>query len=171
MTRNADAESHSIVWWALKNVGALLLIALMAAPLMPHVFDFSPLHFTVFKVLELPMWLSRHIGQALVLTGALSSVFHYYVLKRSNPKLAYPDELTQTVGLFTRVRHPMYASDLVMVTGFWLMAPFIISVPILIVVYVALIKQARIEDAFMAQRYPKQHAQWKERSGLLLPRF
>lgn len=154
---NSRENSHSRVWWVLKNLCGLGLIASL-------VFSIT---FSWPSLFNLPV----SVGQFLVLLGGVSSLFHYVLLKRKNPRLQEPSSLLRQGGLFGLVRHPMYASDMVMFSGLWLMTSPVYSLPILIVAYVAVVKQAYIEDHTIARAFPEEYADWFKTTGLLLPRL
>jgi hypothetical protein len=63
----------------------------------------------------------------------------------------------------------MYTADLVMYLGFVLMAPSAVALGVYAVAVLALYRQARVEDAFLARRFPEAHRAWANRTGLLLP--
>jgi protein-S-isoprenylcysteine O-methyltransferase Ste14 len=105
----------------------------------------------------------------VVVTGGLVTILHYGLLRRSNRRLARPGRLVTRGGLFARVRHPMYLGDGVVYAGLALLAPG----PVTLVVFVAgiagILGQARVEDGWLSRRFGRQHARWRERTGLLLP--
>jgi len=147
--------SHSLTWWLLKNASAVGLIACMVLAVSQN----------WQKLLNAPIWW----GQGLILIGASNSLFHYCLLKRSHPNLEKPAYLVSDKGLFSHVRHPMYMGDLLMFTGFWLMTPLVINIPILLLGYIAIVKQAMIEDHFIAARFPKEFSAWSAGTRLLMP--
>lgn len=165
MNTKDSLRTHSIVWWLLKIIGMLNLIA--CAALVALVPSFQAL----INFIELPFWLTRWVAQACVLLGAVISLWHFGLLKRDNHNLEEPQALVKDRGLFKYLRHPMYAGDMLMATGFWLIAPALITIPILLITCFALYKQACVEDAYLQSRFAAVFTQWQASSYLLWPKF
>lgn len=113
------------------------------------------------------MWL----GQVVVLIGGSMSLFHYVLFKQKNPEMQFPAKPLMKGGLLGYIRHPMYAGDCLMFSGFWLMMPMLWSLPILVFGLLAIVRQAHEEDAYMFQQFPQQLQVWKQSTGLLFPKF
>ncbi len=159
---NADrgnSESHTLVWWAVKNgcgmalIACMLLAAAAAANAQPFI--------------NLPLWLA----QLSIFAGAGISLYHYLLLKRKQANIQDPQILVQDRGLFAYTRHPMYFGDCFLFTGFWLMANSLWSLSVLLLGFIAIVKQAQIEDRYIARRFPSAYLDWSSKTGLLLPRF
>ena len=118
-------------------------------------------------LLVIPVWWA----QAVVLIGGITSLFHYYCLKRVLSNIQQPRTLVSEGGLFCRIRHPMYTGDFVMYTGFWLMASSVYTVPVLLLAYLAIWRQAHVEDRYIERRFPTEFKLWSTRSGLLFPKL
>lgn len=108
-------------------------------------------------------------GQALAVAGALSNLYHYLLLKRSVGALGKPARLLAEGGLFRWIRHPMYASDLVLEAGLVLLAPGWGSLGLAAAFAAFTVQTARWEDRLLAQRFGEEFAAWCRRSGLLTP--
>ncbi|ANB02054.1 isoprenylcysteine carboxylmethyltransferase family protein [Ectothiorhodospira sp. BSL-9] len=121
----------------------------------------------------LPGWPSPAIplAQLLVVVGGCITLAHYTVLRRKGVTCTEPQELVRSGGLFPSTRHPMYLGDAVTCVGLAMLAPSVAAGLILVVAIAALVIQARLEDKFLARRFPIEHGQWRARSGLLLPRL
>ncbi|WP_211317044.1 methyltransferase family protein [Arenicella xantha] len=113
----------------------------------------------------------RHYAQFLVLSGGALTLWHYLILKRNDRNVQNPYILMEARGLFRWVRHPMYCGDILSYTGLVLLAPNLVTVVVLLLSYLALIKQARVEDQFLAKRFGKRYSRWQCQTGLLLPRL
>lgn len=148
---------HSVFWWVFKVVSGTMLIAslfLMYLYEAPRLFDFP-----------------RTAAQLLVLCGGLTTVWHYRLLRKSERNVQNPSKLIKDQALFRWIRHPMYAGDILTYTGLVVLAPNIVTVCLLPLSIMALVRQARIEDKFLAQRFGARYASWRSRTGLLFPRF
>ena len=108
-------------------------------------------------------------GQSWVVIGAGIYFWHFALLKRRNRRMQSPDELVTSGGLFSMVRHPMYLADMIYYAGLAMMWPGTISIGLVMVSWVALINQARIEDAWCGQRFTVQHSQWSQNTRMILP--
>ncbi|MGK0374679.1 MAG: protein-S-isoprenylcysteine O-methyltransferase Ste14 [Arenicella sp.] len=146
---------HSIYWWSIKVAcGAILIASLFIGVL----YELSP-------------WFSspRVFAQMLVIVGGLSAIFHYLHIKSFNSKFERPDTLVTEQGLFKYVRHPMYLSDCLTYSGLFLLFPTIPTAMVLVVGVVALLKQSKIEDRYLAARFDQQFSGWRKRSKLIVP--
>lgn len=113
---------------------------------------------------------SRWAGQALVAAGALISLGHYALLKRSaRGRLDAPEVLVTRGGLFGRVRHPMYLGDVLLANGLVLLHPDAIGLMLLMVIAGSVEVLSRREDASLAARFPGEHAAWRARTWRLWP--
>ena len=124
----------------------------------------------------LPGWPSPAIplAQLLVVFGGCITLAHYAVLRRKGVTCTEPQDplrLVRSGGLFPSTRHPMYLGDAVTCVGLAMLAPSVAAGLILVVAITALVIQARLEDEFLARRFPIEHGQWRAQSGLLLPRL
>ena len=146
---------HAIFWWSLKvSCGTILIAALFIGVLY-----------------ELNPWFvaSRTLAQALVVIGGASAIVHYLRLKSLNKRFERPDVLETEYGLYTRVRHPMYFSDCLSYIGLFLLFPTIATAIVLGLGVVSLVKQSKVEDRFLAERFGQQFCDWRERSKLIVP--
>ena len=151
-----SGEARATGWWALKLAAGGLLVALLAE------------HFLVGV---LPAWPRPplRLAQAVVVIGGLVTIGHYAALRRCNRCVARPAELVTRGGLFARVRHPMYLGDLLVYAGLALLAPGPATLAALGVGALAIVRQARLEDRWLARRFGDTHARWRGHTRLLLP--
>lgn len=106
---------HSIFWWSIKVVcGA----ALIASLFLMIIYDLNRL----FSVPAL-------LAQLLVISGGITSIWHYRLLKQSSKDIAEPSALVSESALFRWIRHPMYLADMVAYTGLFLIAPNALVIP------------------------------------------
>ncbi|MFT6407016.1 MAG: protein-S-isoprenylcysteine O-methyltransferase Ste14 [Arenicella sp.] len=150
-----DSVCHGIFWWSLKfSCGTILVAGLFIGVLY-----------------QLDPWfvVSRGIGQALVIIGSASAIFHYLRLKSLNKRFEQPDILETEYGLFRYVRHPMYLSDCLLYIGLFLLFPTIPTVIVLGLGIVALVRQSKVEDKYLAERFAEPFSQWHEHSKLIIP--
>lgn len=145
------------LFWAIKVLVGLLLVAL--AFLSPLV-DAVPT-----RVFRVPLWLA----QIPALIGPILHGWHYVLLRSRIPHLEQPPALVTSGGLLPWIRHPMYLGDALAMLGFTLFWPTLVSCMLLPIGLLALILQARLEDAELRRRFPQAHRQWSMRAGLLWP--
>lgn len=112
---------------------------------------------------------STAIAQGLVILGALISLWHYRLLKLNSADISTPESLVSRYGLYQWVRHPMYLGDGIAFLGLFLLVPNLLSVFVLVLAYVALFKQGKVEDAYMKQRFEREFKQWSVSSKLIVP--
>jgi protein-S-isoprenylcysteine O-methyltransferase Ste14 len=146
--------------WALKVLGTLALILYAIAMAMFGRTLFPPL-------------VPRPLAPAslLILIGAALELGHYAILKRKAGNLKKPPLLVREGGLYGRARHPMYLGDMAMILGFFLLTADWIAFLIALVALLAATRLAALEDQALALRFPEEHAEWKSRTGRLIPRI
>jgi len=146
-----------MTWWFAKNG---LMLALVFWPMLAFHWQISPFF----------QWPRTPLIAAICLFAAFN-IGHYLHLKRHNQRFDRPDTLVTRGWLFARVRHPMYLFDLLVGSMFYLLRPDPVSSVLWILLVTIVIGLARHEDRRMAQRFGAEHDAWRQRSGLLLPRF
>lgn len=149
---------HDIFWWSLKVVcGALLNAGLFIAVIysLTPWFDFP-----------------RAIAQSLVVTGGLSAIYHYWQLKSVNRTIEQPQVLETEKGLYPFVRHPMHLADFLSYTGLLLLFLTISTMAVLVLGFVALVQQSKVENHYLADhfgkladRFGKLFERWETRSN------
>lgn len=145
------------LWWLIKVLCGLALVAWAVATAL----GWTP---PVPRV-AVPLL----VAQVTVIVGALVHVVHYGILKRRAGPLEHPDHLVTDAGLFRFVRHPMYLGDLICYAGLAALAGDAIALSLLAVGTVALVAQARHEDAALRTLFPQTFEAWHVRTRLLLP--
>lgn len=144
-------------WWRLKVLAGGGLIVLVCH----HFLTFSPR----------PDWfpVSVVLSQCVVVVGGVLTLWHSYLLGRSGDNSGSANSLVCRGGLYSRIRHPMYLGDMVLYLGLALLAPGWMSLTCLVLGWLALILQARTEDAYLAVRFGDAFSTWADGTGLLLP--
>lgn len=100
--------------------------------------------------------------------GGLCYITHYTLFKEHQWREGVHTLVTQG-GLFRLIRHPMYFSDAVYYLGLALLWPGFLSLAVLMIAWLALLNQAKVEDAWLANQFSDSHAQWRAKSNLVLP--
>lgn len=146
---------HSIFCWSVKVCCGTILIASLF----------------ICTLYELQPWFAPQLSlaKALIIVGGLSAIFHYRKLEAYSCKFAQPDTLVTDRGLYRFIRHPMYFSDSLMCIGLFLLFPTIPTAFVLAVATVALIRQSKEEDRYLAQRFNQQFTGWYKRTKLIIP--
>ena len=151
----SEYKSTSMTWWVLKNLGLLILLfnAFYAAS-QGGLYGNS-------AVLVL--------AQLVMLTGALTSIVHYFALKHANPNISKPEGLVSEFGLFRLVRHPMYFGDSLLCVGLILMVPSLISVFLALFISLAVWRLCIAEDFAMQSRFGPDFERWFQKTKRLIP--
>ena len=156
MNYQGRKEAHILLWWNIKVLCSLLLIAALFVRYLTDWFA--------------PLFVVPHsVPLVLVVLGGMVFLYHYYLIKRQNRLLDQADHLVTQGGLFPYVRHPMYLGDILMFTGFTLLAPSVATLCVLAVAVYALVRQAIEEDRYLSQRHETQHEHWIRSTKLLFP--
>ena len=149
-------EARLLLWWNIKVLcGLLLIIGLF----IQYVADW---HQPLFRI-------PRMLPTALVLLGGTIFLYHYYLIKKRNQTLDEAQVLVTTGGLFALIRHPMYLGDILMFTGFAMLAPTVPMLCVLAVSIFALAKQAIAEDRYLSALHSTEHGRWTRSTKLLIP--
>jgi len=151
-----QTKRHATVWWQVKVMCGVLLIA----------------NFIVGRLFvpdQTLLALADIFPQTLVIAGGAIFIWHFVLVRKQNPSIDQPSILICRDGLFRFIRHPMYFSDVVIYAGFALLHCNLPALGGFVLAVVALVRQARVEDRYMAGIFPKAHARWQSRSSLLFP--
>jgi protein-S-isoprenylcysteine O-methyltransferase Ste14 len=154
----ADKEPegcHSIFCWSVKVCCCTILIASLF----------------ICTLYELQPWFvpPRLLAQTFIVVGGLSAVFHYLKLESYSCRFAQPDTLVMDQGLYRYIRHPMYLSDCLICSGLFLLFPTIPTTMVLVMGVVALIRQSKEEDRYLAERFKQQFIDWRNHTKLIIP--
>jgi protein-S-isoprenylcysteine O-methyltransferase Ste14 len=166
----ASAPTCPLSWgWYLKVLASAgLMVGLMVAAI-PTMGDRAEIH-GWFPSPRLSSFLLMTIGQVVALAGLCFYIGSYLSLRRQlKGTLNQPTRLVSSGYPWGRIRHPMYLADIVWLLGFSLMAGWPWSVGLWVAVVVGVWVQLHAEEEHMAKVFPEDHAEWKTRSGRLLP--
>lgn len=108
-------------------------------------------------------------GQLLAVAGAAIYPWSAIVLRRESGGMAAPRHLVTRGALYSVVRHPLYLADILWTCGLALLAGTGPAFGLAAVAAVGAVMQARREDREMAALFPAEHAQWRARTGLIVP--
>jgi len=149
--------SHSLAWWSTKVVCGTALIGSL---FLMVIYQIQPL-----------FSFSTKVAQSMVVIGAAITLWHYWILKQGNKPFARPARLETKRGLYTIIRHPMYAGDMLAYSGLYLLAPNGVAAIVLMISFVALARQSMIEDAMLETQFGEGFRQWASQTALLIPRL
>lgn len=147
------------IWWIAKVAFGLLLVGHLVA--------------VAANLYSLPTYplVPVIVAQILVVTGALLTLWHYFLLKSSAGDLSRPSRLVNDRGLFTVVRHPMYLGDILLYAGLAMLAADGVAFVLASLGIAGIVGQAVMEDRAMRTRFGDEFDAWKRRTGLLVPRL
>ncbi len=109
------------------------------------------------------------IGVSLGAIGATLSITALWSLKRSFSLMTEVRTLV-TTGLYRRIRHPLYMSEIIHMTGVALLAATPVAIGLLIVAVGMQIGRAKIEERKLARVLPE-YAPYKAQTGFLWPKL
>lgn len=144
-------------WWIIKVACGLLLVVHFVA-LTVGLYATRPL-------LAIPL----PVAQLFVVIGATITLSHYVILKRSTWKIAQPERLVVDGGLFSMIRHPMYLGDLIMYAGLAMLTGDLAAVVLAFLGAVATVKQCKVEDLALTERFDAAHERWRSTTRLIVP--
>jgi protein-S-isoprenylcysteine O-methyltransferase Ste14 len=106
------------------------------------------------------------VSNVLIFAGLITLAAAWRVLHR-----AQLEHELATAGVYRRIRHPQYAAFILIMFGFLLQWPTILTLvmfPILVYVYVRL---ARTEEALMIEEFGAAYRDYAARTPAFIPRF
>lgn len=115
-------------------------------------------------------------GAAIALLGVLIMLTVGHTLAREVFARTKEERVLMTSGLYTCIRHPFYLHFFLVPLGLLLLTLNSLSL-FLVLFYTtffgpqSLFRKARIEEAYLRERYGEEYAEWEERTGRFLPRF
>ena len=151
----SEYKSTSMTWWVLKNLGLLIL-------LFNSFYAASQGDLNGNSAVLI-------LAQSVMLTGALTSIMHYFALKHANPNIGKPEGLVSDFGLFRLVRHPMYLGDSLLCVGLVLMAPSLTSVFFALLICLAVWRLCIAEDFAMQSQFGTDFDHWCQKTKRLIP--
>ena len=109
------------------------------------------------------------VGVILGLVGATLSITALWSLKHSFSLMAEVRELV-TSGMYSRIRHPLYMSELIHMTGIALLAATPVAIWLLLLGLGIQIARAKIEEGKLEAALPE-YAVYKNQTGFLWPKL
>lgn len=113
------------------------------------------------------------LGTAMIVAGCIANIFGRFDLGRNwaNQIKIYDEHTLVETGLYGIVRHPLYASIILMFYGAGLVYRNIWSLLAVSAVFVPfMVYRASQEEQLLAQKFP-QYEQYKQRVGMLFPKL
>lgn len=113
------------------------------------------------------------VGLALVVAGVAFNVYGRVTLKAgwANQIKVYEGQELSTRGPFAVVRHPLYASLIWIFVGGSLIYANVLSLALTLCVFVPMMwVRARKEDAVLLGSFGEEYKEYKNRTGMFLPR-
>ena len=136
-------------------------------------------------VLNAPVWFSNPFAPrqlaswALLLVSLLLAAHGFYMLRRvGQPDRSIEDstrlgieKTTRLVrtGAYRFIRHPLYASLLLLAAGAFLKTPSLIEVIVLVLVVVSLVATARVEEQENLTRFGDVYAEYMKTTKMFVP--
>jgi len=108
------------------------------------------------------------LGVILGLVGATLSIIALWSLRHSFSLMAEVRELV-TSGLYSRIRHPLYMSELIHMTGIAFLAATPVAIWLLLLGLGIQVARAKIEEAKLQGVLPE-YAAYKKQTGFLWPK-
>jgi protein-S-isoprenylcysteine O-methyltransferase Ste14 len=141
-----------------------------AAGLMPRIAAITGTFFMMLLVVLPPEPISpalRVISTAIVIVGACLSIYCLNQLGRSFSMMASAREL-KTTGSYGLVRHPLYAAELILISGAVLAHGSPLAVGVGAIWLLLQIRRARYEESILRQTFPE-YADYARRVPMLIP--
>lgn len=109
------------------------------------------------------------VEYGLIVVGVFIHLYHYYLLKRKNPRVQEPDILLNSEGLFRWIRHPMYLGDLFFYFGFCLLNPDAVTCMLFSCSVVAIMQQVKVEDVQLQKYFGHDFVDWSKTTRRIIP--
>ena len=143
-------------WWIIKVLSSMVLITILV---LNYLTDW---YFKTYPI-------DTRFSISIVLIGGVIFFYHYYQIKRKNVTLDAASELVTGPGLFRYVRHPMYFGELLIILGYMLLAFNLVTLLVFLIGSIAILKQSKVEDQFLAKKYQSRHQDWAQSTKLIIP--
>jgi protein-S-isoprenylcysteine O-methyltransferase Ste14 len=142
---------------------------------IPRFFAFECILVLVF--LNAPVWWERPfawnqiVSWVLLFVSILFAVCGFYLLSRvGKPEKDFEDTTKLVViGLYRFIRHPLYASLIVLGFGVFLKNITITTSVLAIVNFIALIATARKEEQEMVEKFGKEYIDYMKKTKMFIP--
>lgn len=117
---------------------------------------------------------SAVVGTVFIVTGTGVNIAGRLKLKMnwSNQIRIYENQSLVTTGIYRYIRHPLYSSTVLMMTGFALLFHnYLVLILTLAVFLPFMIFRAGQEDVLLAAEFKDEYVKYKEKTGLFFPKF
>jgi protein-S-isoprenylcysteine O-methyltransferase Ste14 len=113
------------------------------------------------------------VGFALIVAGYAATLWTYSVMGSAWRIGINPQEKSKLItdGPFRFVRHPIYAFQIVMLAGAFLLLPTLASLVILIIHLVCVLAKATDEESHLEKIYGQAYLDYMARTGRLFPKL
>ena len=179
----------SVAQWFLLVAGSLLLLAISAralgAPRSHGFYRFFGLEATLGLVaLNVPAWFVDRFGLHQLVSWGLLFVSLYLLIaavrmlrragvdpSRGDPALLDFERTGALVrsGIYARIRHPMYASVILLAWGVMLKAPSPAAIVLALAATAFMIATARVEERECLSHFGAAYARYRARTGMFVP--
>ena len=156
--------------------GVALVIILLAVLIIryfhlanPCQITWSGCHFNAYESSNFIIF--DYLGDIFGVLGILIAIIARRTLSTnwsSTVELKKGHELI-TSGIYSYIRHPIYAGMMFIMLGTVLVFPTILEVIILILVYVTFIFRMIKEEELMGKTFSKEYSQYKKKTKMLIP--
>jgi protein-S-isoprenylcysteine O-methyltransferase Ste14 len=167
---------------AIFAVGLVLILGVSWRPLRdPHQYGFyrffAMLAILFLLVLNGPVWFNDPLSPPqilswLLLIGSALLAAHGFYLLRSVGRPEGPIENTTTVvhvGAYQYIRHPLYASLLLLAAGAAMKTPSLVGAILTFTVAVCLVATARVEEQENLTRFGSPYAEYMTTTKMFVP--
>lgn len=172
--RSFGAFSAFIVALFTEMYGFPLTIYLLSGWLQSSYPGFDPFSHDAGHLLEtLFGWRANpHFGPFHLLSNIL--IFGGFILLANAWKVLYKAQQTHTLavaGPYARIRHPQYAGFVLIMLGFLLQWPTVLTVPMFPVLVAMYVRLARIEEREVSAEFGDAYARYAADTPAFFPRF
>lgn len=136
----------------------------------PVLISFVPYGLPRWLPYTAPEHLAFYIGiMALIICGGMLNLIGLLTLRRAFAIMSEARTLI-TSGIFSHIRHPLYAGHFIMFFGSLLLRLHWISIMLYLLFLVGQVARAKIEERKMMGAFP-QYAEYRSRTGMFFPKL
>jgi len=139
--------------WLIVSIGIILSLIFFDKQ---RLFASNILSFVIF-VLTILYWLYIFVSAWQVHHQAVRSVAEI--------------EKVISVGIYRRVRHPMYSCDIVLAWGFFICFPYLTFLVGVLWLSLVLLFWARLEEKAMIKKFGDEYIKYKSKTPMLIPKL
>ena len=142
---------------------------------IPRFFAFEGL--LLLGLLQRPVWFNDPFGPGQIVSWILLTICIYYIMaavilyfRHARPGVNFENSTKLvTTGLYKFVRHPMYASLLLLGWGMFFKSIHPTSIALIFVITLALYLTCKVEEKEMIKRFGKEYEDYMERTRMWIP--